>query len=60
MLAAAEHADSIGALVDPTLYPEKMLALGEDIDVLRALGHVKDVLANIRRRRAGRDGAAER
>lgn len=53
MLAAAERADSIGAILDPTLYQEKGRALAEDIEMLDALRHVQVVLERIRRRRAG-------
>ena len=53
MLAAAEHADTVGAIVDPTLYREKMRALHEDMEMLRALFHVQTTLASIRRLRAG-------
>jgi hypothetical protein len=53
MLAAAEHADTVGAIVDPTLYREKMRALHEDMEMLRALLHVQTTLESIRRRRAG-------
>jgi hypothetical protein len=53
MLAAAERADSIGPLVDPTLYREKGRALAEDIEMLDALRHVQVVVQRIRRRKAG-------
>ncbi len=54
MLAAAERADTIGPIVDPTLYRTKMQALGEDMEMLRALTHVQATLQSIRRRKAGR------
>lgn len=54
MLAAAEHADSVGAILDPTLYREKAPALHEDLTVLRALRQVQTTLAGMRGRRAGR------
>jgi hypothetical protein len=54
MLAAAEHADTIGAIVDPTLYRDKMRQLHEDMEMLRALLHVQTTLQSIRRRKAGR------
>ena len=54
MLAAAEHADTVGAILDPTLYRDKMRALHEDMEMLRALLHVQTTLQSIRRRKAGR------
>lgn len=54
MIAAAEHADTVGSIVDPTLYRDKCRALGEDIEMLRALSHVRTTLESIRRRKAGR------
>ena len=53
MLAAAERADSIGAILDPTLYREKGRALAEDIEMLDALRHVQVVIERLRRRNAG-------
>lgn len=52
MLAAAERADTIGAIFAPTLYREKMAALHEDMEMLRALSNVQTTLGSIRRRRA--------
>jgi hypothetical protein len=54
MLAAAEHADAVGAFVDPTLYRDKGRALSEDIEMLRALRPVQEAVGRIRQRRAGR------
>lgn len=54
MIAAIEHADAIGPLVDPTAYRDKVAAMHEDLEMLRALLHVQTTLASIRRRRAGR------
>lgn len=54
MLAAAERATVMGPILDPTLYREKQAALHEDIEMLRALGHVQTTLKSIQRRKAGR------
>lgn len=53
MLAAAEYADTVGSLVNPTLYREKMQALHEDTEMLGALRHVQVVIERLRRRKAG-------
>lgn len=54
MIAAAERADAIGPLLEPTLYREKSRVLHEDLEMLRALRHVQTTMADIRQRRAGR------
>lgn len=54
MLAAAERADTVGFFVDPTLYRDKVAALHEDMEMLRAFLHVQTTLESIKRRRAGR------
>lgn len=54
MIAAVELADTVGAVLDPTLYRKNAQALHEDLEMLRALGHVQRTLQDIRRRRAGR------
>ena len=54
MLAAAERADTVGLVLDPTLYRDKVVALHEDMEMLRALLHVQTTMASIARRRAGR------
>ena len=54
MLAVSERADAVGAVLDPTLYREKASALHEDMEMLRALAHVRSTLESIARRRAGR------
>jgi hypothetical protein len=41
MLEQAERADSIGAMIDPTLYREKMNGLDMDIELLRAFAKAK-------------------
>ena len=53
MLAAAERADVMGPLLDPTLYREKSRALQEDREMLRALRNVQEVMGDFRRRHAG-------
>lgn len=53
MLAAAERADSVGSILDPTLYREKSQAMHEDMEMLGALQHVQATIERIKRRRAG-------
>ena len=36
-IAAIHRADSVGAVVDPTLYHERAQAMHEDLEVLRAV-----------------------
>lgn len=54
MIAAAERADTLGVILDRTIYRSKIVQLQEDLEMLRALRGVKAVLADIARRAAGR------
>lgn len=47
MLEAAERADAVGPLLDPTLYIEKGKALAGDIALLRALVELKNAIGKI-------------
>lgn len=51
MIAAAEHAEAVGPIVDPTAYRRKGRALHEDLEMLYALKHVQDVVESIARRK---------
>lgn len=51
MIRAAEYADTVGVVVDPTLYRQKATALHEDLEMLRALQHVQSVMAHLRARK---------
>jgi hypothetical protein len=52
MLAAADYADAVGSILNPTLYIQKAQALREDTEMLGALLHVQQVLGRIRQRKA--------
>ncbi len=51
MLAAAERAETLGPIVDPTLYRERARALSEDLALLRAFRAVQDVLREMHHRK---------
>ncbi len=49
MIHAANRADSLGAVLDPTLYRDKHKAMSQDMELLNAFASVKRVLDNMRK-----------